>query len=196
MDEVVCPSAWWEALGHAAHVELEVGCGRGIFLLEEARRRPDCGFLGIEVSAKWANRASRALAEAGIRNALVVRAEAVEFMRAHVEAESIDAVHVYFPDPWPRPRHQKRRIWRPEFLHEVLRILRPDGRIMIATDIRGYFEGIQAMLSSQVSLQQRPFTEARPLTTYARKFLERGRPVFATTFVKREGSVRREHHDA
>jgi len=184
-DDTAGPVATWrEHLDTADRIEVEIGCGRGTFLLSEARRRPECGFLGVETSGKWAQLAALALAAANLGNAAVVRAEAVEFLRSWVATESVQAVHVYFPDPWPRGRHEKRRIWRPEFVREVLRILSPGGRILTATDIRGYFVAIQALLTAQPGLEQRMMPGSWPLTVYAQKFLERGRPVFSTMFVK------------
>lgn len=128
--------------------------------------------------------AADGLDRAGIANAAVVHCDAVSFLRAHVADESIQGVHVYFPDPWPRARHEKRRIWRDDFVTEVLRVVAPGARIVAATDIRGYFLSIQRLLSEQPLLRQQTLPDAWPVTAYARKFLERGRPVFSTMFVR------------
>ncbi len=175
---------WWSMLGSVHAVEIEIGCGKGSFLVGEAQRRPDVGFLGIEVSPKWAMVASHALDSSGVTNAAVVRADAVSFLERHVRDASVGAVHVYFPDPWPRARHEKRRIWRPILLEHVLRVLSPGGKILTATDIRGYFESIQALLCASRWLRQvHPPLEV-PQTDYARKLLAAGRPVFTAMFVK------------
>ncbi|MCU0611221.1 MAG: hypothetical protein MUE60_05465 [Candidatus Eisenbacteria bacterium] len=189
-------AAWRSLLGTVEGVEIEVGCGRGVFLAAEALRRPRLGFLGIESSPKWARLAASALARQGIANAAVVQAEALSFLRTRVSEASVEALHVYFPDPWPRTRHEKRRIWRPDFVGEVLRVLAPGGKIITATDIRGYFIAIQRMLTAHACLQQRELPEAWPVTAYARKFLDRGRPVFSTLFVKHAGPPDQESHGA
>lgn len=189
-------AGWRSLLGSVDCVEVEVGCGRGAFILDEAMRRPSSGFLGIELAGKWARVAAAALDRAGLGNAAVVHGDAVGFLRAHVPDESLHAVHVYFPDPWPRARHEKRRIWRGDFVTEVLRVLAPGARIVAATDIKGYFVSIQRMLAAEPWVRQEPLPAAWPMTAYARKFLERGRPVFCTSFVKVAGRPAREVHRA
>lgn len=187
-DGTVLPEGWARALGPRPCLELEVGCGRGEFLLQEAVRRPLCGFVGVEVARSWAAKAAASLARAGVSNAIVVRADAHDFLTRYVPSQCLDAIHVYFPDPWPRPRHGKRRLFREEFVAQCLRVLKPGGRIVVATDIRGYFVAMQGVAGRFPELVQSPLPEGWPLTPYARKFLRLGRPVFATTFRKEGGA--------
>ncbi len=177
------PLCWRYVFGADLPVEIEIGSGKGRFLKEEAARRPHCGFLGVEYGEKWARHAVNSLSKAKISNVRIVVAETVSFFDRFVPSGTVQAVHIYFPDPWPKRRHAKRRIWQPEFVQQVLRILRDHGMICFATDIRGYFLKIQEMLSAEPTLEQRVIPKDGPMTGYSSKLLAQGRPVFAAMFV-------------
>src|SRR3954471_14719996 len=134
------PLDWRQLFGNDHPVELEIGMGKGTFLTEQAKARPDVNFFGIE----WANwfwrYASDRLRRNGCTNARAVRAEALFFLREHVPDASISVLHVYFPDPWPKKRHHKRRLVQEPFMQQAKRVLAPRGRLQIVTDHQGYFE--------------------------------------------------------
>src|SRR2546429_9222515 len=134
------PVRWPELFGNDRPVELEIGMGKGTFLTEQAKARPEVNFFGIE----WANwfwrYASDRLRRNGCTNARTVRAEALFFLREHVPDASISVLHVYFPDPWPKKRHHKRRLVQEPFMLQAKRVLTPGGRLQIVTDHLGYFE--------------------------------------------------------
>jgi tRNA (guanine-N7-)-methyltransferase len=180
------PLSWESIFGRKVPVELEIGSGKGHFLTTIAALRPDSGFFGIERSQKWALHAATRAEKAGLPNVRFTHAEAIGFLEEFVASSSVAAVHVYFPDPWPKRKHEKRRIWGDAFVREILRVLEPNGHIHIATDVRAYFLAIQETLSGIAALEQVRAPRSWPITGYARKYLAVGRPVFGTMFAKRE----------
>ena len=121
----------WDAaalFGRAAPLEVEVGSGKGLFLRNAAADRPEVDFLGIEVARKYAQFAAAGLAKAGLRNALVVHGDAIRLFHELLPDGSLAAVHVYFPDPWWKKRHRRRRVMRDSFVRDVERTLRPAAR--------------------------------------------------------------------
>ena len=180
------PVSWESIFGKDVPVELEIGSGKGHFLTTIAALCPDSAFVGIERSRKWALHAAIRSEKAALQNVRFVHAEAIWFMEEFVATASVTAVHIYFPDPWPKRKHEKRRIWGEAFVKEILRVLRPNGHISVATDVKAYFLAIQETLSGITVLEQTPIPRSWPATGYARKYLAIGRPVFATMFVKQE----------
>ena len=111
-DQLPRPFGAEAIFGRAAPLEVEVGSGKGLFLRSAAAARPEVDFLGIEVVAKYAQFAAAGLAKAGLRNAMVVHADALRVFHELMADDSLAAVHVYFPDPWWKKRHKKRRVMR------------------------------------------------------------------------------------
>ena len=177
--------------GNANPVELEIGSGKGTFLTEQAKARPDVNFFGIE----WANwfwkYASDRLRRSGCTNARTVRAEALFFLREHVADASLSVLHVYFPDPWPKARHHKRRLVQPPFLEQALRVLTPGGRLQVVTDHQDYFEtNIDPLVKASplvVAEYNRPGSAGDGEfvgTNFERKYRREGRPFYAVAAVK------------
>jgi tRNA (guanine-N7-)-methyltransferase len=129
-------------------LELEIGSGKGTFLVQEAAARPDTNFFGIEHMKKYAAYAADRCHRAGLDNVRVLGGDAVAFVRERVPDACVRVVHVYHPDPWPKARHHKRRIVRADFLPELVRILAPGGELRIVTDHPEYAEWIAAVLPS------------------------------------------------
>jgi tRNA (guanine-N7-)-methyltransferase len=113
--------------GHAALRLLEIGFGMGDSVLDRARRHPERDHLGVEVHRPGVGRLLRALAEEDIRNVRIVCADAVQVLTHMIPDAALDAVFLFFPDPWPKKRHHKRRIVQPAFVELVARRLRPGG---------------------------------------------------------------------
>ncbi len=116
------------------HVEIEVGPGKGTFLIAAALARPDTFMLGIEASPGYATYAAEKLQKSGQDNALLLADNAKAYLKEQVPADALDRLHVYFPDPWPKRRHRKRRFFTPEMPEVIHATLRPDGWLLIATD--------------------------------------------------------------
>ena len=128
------------ANGHP--VELELGFGKGRFLLDAARRRPEHNFIGVETAGKYLRLAHDRARKRGLANIRFIHGDAREFVEFFVSAAAVHALHIYFPDPWPKKKHHKRRLLDEGFFGETLRVLEPSGRLWITTDHDDYFEAI------------------------------------------------------
>jgi tRNA (guanine-N7-)-methyltransferase len=179
------PIVWSELFGNDHPVELEIGMGKGTFLTEQAKTRPETNFFGIEYARWFWRYASDRLRRNGCVNARTVRAEAAFFLREYVSDASLAAVHIYFPDPWPKKRHHKRRLIQPAFLLEITRVLRPGGPVRIVTDHADYFLQIQQVLADsplQIMDYDRPASAGQDEvagTNFERKYRQQGRPFHA-----------------
>jgi tRNA (guanine-N7-)-methyltransferase len=146
----------WKAeavFGRNAPLEVEVGSGKGLFLRTAAAQRPEVDFLGTEISLKYARFAAAALAKRQLSNAAVVAGDALRVFDELLPDGSSAAVHVYFPDPWWKKRHQKRRVMRESFLRDVERTLVAGGTLHFWTDVEEYFQTSLALLAACTSLQ-------------------------------------------
>lgn len=178
--------------GRDATRTLEIGCGNGDTLYELARLHPDEDFLGVEVHRPGVGRLLNTLAAGQLDNARVICADAVEVITRCIPDASLDAVLLYFPDPWPKKRHHKRRIVQPEFAACVTRKLKPGGHFRLATDWPEYAEHMLAVLTASPGLINSaadggyvPRPTERPLTKFERRGLTRGHPVRDLVFVRR-----------
>ena len=177
--------------GNDNPVELEIGIGKGTFITEQAKARPDTNFIGLEW-AKWFWRyASDRLRRSNCTNARTARAEASFFLQEFVPDGTISVLHIYFPDPWPKARHHKRRLIQPKFMPIVERILVPDGRLQVVTDHQGYFEeNIEPSVRGsnlKVVDYNRPGSANEGEfvgTNFERKYRREGRPFYAIAAVK------------
>ncbi len=121
-------------------VDLEIGSGKGMFLAAATAAQPTQNYLGIEVSGGYARLAAGKLAAAGSANGRVIHGDAMQLVSSLLPDQCLSGVHVYFPDPWWKARHRKRRILNPVFLAHAARLLPPDGRLHIWTDVEEYFQ--------------------------------------------------------
>jgi tRNA (guanine-N7-)-methyltransferase len=170
--------AFEKIFGRRAPVILEIGFGNGTSLLESAELNPELNFLGVEVHRPGVGRLLRELAARDMRHIRVVAADAREVLARNIADASLAAVHVFFPDPWPKKRHRKRRLVQPDFAALVARRLERGGLFHSATDQPDYADHMLSVLSAEPLLENaagvgryadRP--RARPLT----KFEQRGR---------------------
>ena len=132
--------------------EVEIGFGKGRYLLRRCLEDPDRRFLGVEIAGKYhgifADRARRR----GAANWIALRGDALYLLAAVLPRRFAAAVHVYFPDPWPKSRHQKRRLFDPETVDLVLGALAPGGRLWFATDFLEYGELVAGLLAGYPGL--------------------------------------------
>ena len=124
--------------GNPRDVELEIGTGKGRFLLLAASSRPETNFLGLEYARAYAERTVERIGKRGLTNVRVARAEAADFLARRLAEDSLAGMHIYFPDPWPKKRHHKRRLIRPEVVARMAQVLRPGGLIRVVTDHPDY----------------------------------------------------------
>jgi tRNA (guanine-N7-)-methyltransferase len=122
---------------------LEIGSGKGTFLVHQAKAEPEVDFLGIEWARKYYRYAADRLGRWGLSNVRIIRADAVTFVAEHIRPGSIDCLHIYFPDPWPKKRHHKRRLLQQAHMDLLIGCLRVGGEMRIATDHAGYFVQIE-----------------------------------------------------
>jgi tRNA (guanine-N7-)-methyltransferase len=181
----------FEALfGNANPVELEIGMGKGTFLTQQAKTRPDVNFIGIEWARWYWRYASDRMRRAHLTNVHTLRAEAGFFLREFIPDASLAVLHIYFPDPWPKKRHNKRRIVQPAFLEVVKRVLVPGGRLQLVTDHADYFDHMMAVLKEgplKVIEYERPegAVDGEVVgTNFERKYIAEGRPFHAIAAVK------------
>jgi tRNA (guanine-N7-)-methyltransferase len=189
-DAPLPPIVWRDLFGNDHPVEVEIGFGKGLFLTTEAARRPDVNFFGVEIVRKYQLYAATRLATRGLTNVRVACGDGRAILRDRVAPGSVSAVHVYFPDPWWKARHRKRRVFTPEFCLTVGRVLPPGGRLLIATDVELYFHVMTRIVRDTgpgyAELPPPPPTEAKHdldyLTNFERKFRKEGRPIYRAAY--------------
>lgn len=179
------PLDWTATFGGDAPVEIEIGSGKGTFLVESAEARPETSFLSIEWARSYAEYVRDRVRRRNLGNVRVARADASRFFRDHVPAGSVSAIHVYFPDPWPKERHHKRRLIQPPFVEVAAEALEPGGELRFVSDHAGYFEAATAVLDAEPRLERVEFPETEsPLTNYERKYREEGREIHRAMYVR------------
>ena len=178
------PISWPALFGDDHPVELEVGSGKGLFLANAAAARPGHNFLGIELARKYAGKAAERLAKRELPNAKVLPGDARLFLNRFVPPGSLRALHIYFPDPWWKKRHRKRRVFCEPFVVDVARALEPGGDFWIATDVEEYFGVMLELMGTHPEFHPQPRPEAKDpehdldyLTNFERKYRIEGRPI-------------------
>jgi tRNA (guanine-N7-)-methyltransferase len=168
-----------QVFGNANPVELEVGFGKGLFLQTAAEAHPDVNYVGIEILRKYQLWAATRLAKRGLPNARLACADARSWLRQNVADGTLRTVHVYFPDPWWKTRHRKRRLFTGEFVKECERSLRPQGQLHVATDVEDYFGVMTELIKAETRLRSVPVPEVEePLTNFERKYRLENRPIY------------------
>ncbi len=183
------PLEWTHLFGNDGPVEIEVGFGKGLFLLNESCRRPHTNFLGIEIERKYVMLTASRLARRCTANVRLACTDAHWLLRERVAAASVAAVHIYFPDPWWKKRHRKRRLLTPDFAARCARVLRAGGRLHFVSDVAEYFaESIDLLNATNVlrSLEwpapEAVHDERAFLTNFERKYRKEGRPLYRALF--------------
>lgn len=172
-----------ELFGNGHRVVLEIGSGKGRFLLSGATEQPDVNFIGIEKSLHYHRVIRDRVTKRGLSNIRLINHDAFLVLRDMLAGASIDEIHIYFPDPWPRKREQKRRIIRPEVLTEIKRVLVPGGSGIYVTDHRAYFEAAAPVIEQFFRSERRvPTATDPPRTNYEAKYREEGREIFEVRF--------------
>ena len=179
--------------GRQAPWEIEVGTGKGLFLKQAAAVNPQHDFLGCEIAKKYAAYAAARLARAGLPNAKVIQGDAQLYFRDQLTDRSVRAVHVYFPDPWWKKRHHKRRVMNEQFVGEIYRVLELGGTLHFWTDVHEYFERTCDLIAAKT-----PFSSPQPVaetpathdldyrTHFERRTRQADQPVYRTQFFKAE----------
>ena len=178
---------WAQIFGRSGPVHIEVGAGKGTFLVNQAKALPGEDFLGIEWTRKYYRYAVDRIGRWGLTNVRIIRTDAVSFVRDCVPDGSVDSFHVYFPDPWPKKRHHKRRFISAVNIEHLIRCLKAGGQVRIATDHADYFEQMEQVLAVRSDALER-IDFPRPIgagqgeytgTNFERKYLKDQRPIYA-----------------
>src|SRR5512135_1423177 len=171
--------------GRTAPVEMEIGVGKGRFLLDAAAGNPARDYFGLEIEAEYAAIARVRAERAGLTNVRVERLDGKAFVLRRLAPASLAGLHVYFPDPWPKKRHHKRRLVDAAWAAAAARALAPGGLLRVASDHAEYFTVMDAVLSAEPLLARLSPEEAGEWSTgtnYELKFLKSGRPILKAVF--------------
>ena len=187
------PNPWDAAVlfGRVAPLEIEVGSGKGLFLRSAAAAQSEVNFLGIEMAEKYACFAAATLARHAIKNAVMVHGDALRVFAELIPADSLAGVHVYFPDPWWKARHRKRRVMKESFLLDIQRTLKPGSLLHFWTDVEEYFQSTLELIAACTKLEG-PFAveEKAPehdfdyRTHFERRMRQHDEPIYRSLFRK------------
>lgn len=181
---------WASMFGNGNPVEIEIGCGKGRFLIHSAMTFPHINYIGIERARKYFRIMRDRAAKRELMNVRLLCDDAAYFVTWCVPDASITAYHVYFPDPWPKKRHRKRRLFKPDFVTQVERTLIGEGTIDIASDYEEYFQEIVGLLDAapglirMEDLPERVRALGAGMTNFEVKYAAEGRPIFRAAYKK------------
>lgn len=185
------PREWFPDPGKP--FEIEIGSGKGTFLVAQAPLKPATNFLGIEWAAEYFRLAADRIRRHGLENVRMLHDDASEFFHWRMPDSIVEVIHLYFPDPWPKKRHHKRRIVQKRFLEDCHRILLPAGELRIVTDHADYWAWMKERFAECEDLfTQTPFEKPGSAgedevvgTNFERKYRREGRPFNAVTLKRK-----------
>ena len=168
----------------AQPAELEIGCGDGGFLLEWATRHPKKNFIGVERLLGRIRKLDKKGRRAELTNLHLLRFEARYLLQYLLPDHAFDAVHIYFPDPWPKDKHRRHRLIGEHFPELARRILLPNGIVHLRTDDPAYFEQMQESFSpaKYFSVTETPVELANVTTEFERQWNEEGKPTLRVSY--------------
>ena len=189
---VARPPTWQEIFGNNMPVEVEIGPGKGSFLLAMARTRSDRNFFAVEISKHRAFRLAKLIERDGPANVIAIHADFSCLLHTMIWPASVSVYHIYFPDPWWKRRHHKRRLLQNNFTAALVYTLCPGGKILLASDVEEYFHEIVRDFTKEPELSQFPWTRdqvtqrGKPIRTdFEKKYATLDRPLYYTGFQKR-----------
>ncbi len=162
---------------------LEIGCGTGHFVTEMAAKHPETNFLAIDIYNKGCLKTCKKIELLALTNIRVLRIEACYLIANYVERESLSAIYINCPDPWPKKRHRNRRLVNLSFIQSILHYLKPKGDFYFSTDVPDYAEQVAGLIPSAEGYRNAlstPFVTHipdYPISKYMRRFLDLGQPI-------------------
>ena len=180
---------WKMSSAEAATKILEIGFGMGETTAAIAQSHPQNDYLALEVHTPGVGSLLKQIEELGLKNIRIIQHDAVEVLRDMLADNVLDGVHIFFPDPWHKTRHNKRRLIQPSFVAQLVKKIKPGGYIHVATDWQDYAEQVLAVLSGEKSLENTaadyaPRPAYRPLTKFEQRGLRLGHGVWDLVFKK------------
>jgi tRNA (guanine-N7-)-methyltransferase len=178
------PPDWAAIFGNSNPLALEIGCGTGHFVLQQAIRQPQTNFIAIDIYNKGCLKTCAKIDAAGLDNVRVVRVEARWLLASGLQPESLSAVYINCPDPWPKKRHRRRRLVNRDFLETLAHYLKPSGDLYFSTDFDDYAEDVAAQIHGLAAYRNMLSTAwtkvlpGYPLSKYMQRFLERGQDIY------------------
>jgi tRNA (guanine-N7-)-methyltransferase len=172
--------------GRRAPLVLEIGSGMGETTAAIAQAHPESDFLACELHGPGVGSLLNRIAAAGLTNLRIIRHDAVEVLEHMIPDGALAGIHLFFPDPWPKKRHHKRRLVQPAFAALAARKLAPGGYLHAATDWADYAEQMMQVLAAEPALEFAPQGRARPNTKFETRGLRLGHPVRDLVFRRRE----------
>lgn len=194
LSELPGPDLYQRLFGRRGPVELEIGCGKGRFVIRCAESMPETGFIAVERANRFYRVALQRANRRQLDNLKLVRTDALYLMRCFLPTASVRSIHVLFPDPWPKKRHHKRRLFSQPFLEAVERVLEDRGFLNLATDHEEYFAAIEELMqgcgkllpSSDFALADRLPEGEAGLTNYEVKYRRSGRVIRQASWWRQE----------
>ena len=179
-----------QVFGRSAPRVLEIGCGMGETTVAIAAAHPGTDYLGIEVHTPGVGSLLKQIDAAGLTNLRVIQYDAVAVLRQMIVPDSLDGIHIFFPDPWPKKRHHKRRLIQPPFAALAASRLKPGGYLHAATDWHEYAEQMLAVVGAEPLLENTaaayaPRPEYRPQTKFETRGLKLGHGVWDLVFCRK-----------
>lgn len=156
LEDVPAEFAWTEFFETPQPVELDIGCGRGMFLFNATVENPEVNFLGIEIDYTEGRRGAKRLQKRALPNGRVLGGDAKEFLKTRVPPQSVSRAHVYFPDPWWKRKHRKRRLFSDDFVELLSRVVKFGGEVHSWSDVEEYFGVISALMNHHVDFEILP----------------------------------------
>ena len=175
------PADWQKIYGRSAPLLVEIGCGGGRTIINMALAHPEWNFLGIERTGEYYRIVRARVLRRKVANLRVTRTDAAYLMQSFFPDACVREYHIYFPDPWPKKRHHKRRLFTETFCAELKRTLAPGGVLYAATDYLDYYQEILPRLGAVLAVKEHPEVwEDAPAgrTNYEIKYIRAGRPIY------------------
>ncbi|SDZ80448.1 tRNA (guanine-N(7)-)-methyltransferase [Desulfuromusa kysingii] len=179
--------------GNNNPLALEIGCGIGDFVVQIAARHPEQNFVAIDIFNQGCRQTCNRIERSGLTNILMMRIEARYLMHNYLGENSLNAIYINCPDPWPKKRQRKRRLLNQDFLDLALYCLHDAGQLNFCTDFADYGESAAELLSQEQrfeNLASTPFTHNLgdyPISKYMQRFLDLGQPIYLCRYCKKSG---------